>query len=114
RVFRNHSWAGLHCPRHWVLFTRESFAKLAGEVGLRVRSASYTQGAPFWAASVLAWLAARRLVKITAQRPVVYHPLFGVFAAMFAALDFMRRPFAKTSQMFFVVEHDDASAAPSR
>ncbi len=105
RVFRNASWAGLHCPRHWVLFTRESFEKLTGEVGLVARSASYTQGAPFWAASTLAWLAARGLARISRERPVVYHPLFGLLAAAFAALDFMRRPFAKTSQMFFVLEH---------
>jgi 2-polyprenyl-3-methyl-5-hydroxy-6-metoxy-1,4-benzoquinol methylase len=105
RVFRNASWAGLHCPRHWVLFTRESFEKLAAEAGLAVRSASYTQGAPFWAASTLAWLAARGVVHISKDRPVVYHPLFGLLAAAFAAMDFMRRPFAKTSQMFFVLEH---------
>ena len=48
----------------------------------------------------------RGLVRISRQRPVVYHPLFGVLAAAFAALDFVRRPFAKTSQMFFVLEHD--------
>lgn len=105
RLFRHASWAGLHCPRHWVLFTRESFETLARDVGLSVRSASYTQGAPFWAASSLAWLAARGLLRVSRERPVVYHPLFGLLAAAFAALDFMRRPFAKTSQMFFVLEH---------
>jgi 2-polyprenyl-3-methyl-5-hydroxy-6-metoxy-1,4-benzoquinol methylase len=106
RLFRHASWAGLHCPRHWVLFTRESFATLARDVGLGMRSASYTQGAPFWAASSLAWLAARGLVRVSRERPVVYHPLFGLLAAAFAALDYMRRPFAKTSQMFFVLEHE--------
>jgi 2-polyprenyl-3-methyl-5-hydroxy-6-metoxy-1,4-benzoquinol methylase len=105
RLFQNASWAGLHCPRHWVLFTRESFASLAADVGLRVREASFTQGAPFWAASALAWLASRGLARISRERPVVYHPLFGLLAAGFAAFDFLRMPFAKTSQMFFVLEH---------
>lgn len=104
-VFRNTSWAGLHCPRHWVLFTRESFERLAADVGLKTRVASFTQGAPFWAASALGWLASRGVVRITRERPVVYHPLFGLLAAGFAAFDFMRRPFARTSQMFFVLEH---------
>lgn len=108
RIFRHLSWAGLHCPRHWVLFTRKSFQTLAGDCGLAVRSTSYTQGAPFWAASTLAWLAARGLVRISRQRPVVYHPLFGLLAASFAALDFVRRPFAKTSQMFFVLQREKA------
>jgi len=103
RLFRNQSWAGYHCPRHWVLFTKESFTRAAERAGLEVRTAAYTQGAPFWAASTLAWLARRRLVRVSRERPVVYHPLFGPLAALFAAFDFARRPFAKTSQMFFVL-----------
>jgi 2-polyprenyl-3-methyl-5-hydroxy-6-metoxy-1,4-benzoquinol methylase len=103
RVFRHQSWAGYHCPRHWVLFTRESFESTARQAGLAVRAFSYTQGAPFWAASVIAWLARRGLLRVTRERPVFYHPLFGLAAAGFAALDFLRRPFAKTSQMFFVL-----------
>lgn len=105
KVFQNSSWAGLHCPRHWVLFTLESFRELATSLGLSVHSASYTQGAPFWAASTLAWLGARGVVRVSRERPVVYHPAFGLLAAAFAALDFLRRPFAKTSQMFFVLGH---------
>jgi 2-polyprenyl-3-methyl-5-hydroxy-6-metoxy-1,4-benzoquinol methylase len=105
KVFRNASWAGLHCPRHWVLFTLESFAALAQGVGLAVHSANYTQGAPFWAASTLAWLAERKLARVSRERPVVYHPAFGLLAAAFAALDFLRRPFARTSQMFFLLGH---------
>jgi SAM-dependent methyltransferase len=104
RVFKDRSWAGYHCPRHWVLFTRDSFATLVKSVGLQVLHASYTQGASFWAGSVLAWLAARGLTRISAERPVFNHPLFGVTAAAFATLDFLRRPFAKTSQMFFVLQ----------
>ncbi len=103
RLFRHRSWAGLHCPRHWVVFTRESFARLAGDAGLEVRRATYTQGAPFWAASVLAWLAGRGLARITPERPVVRHPLFAPLAGAFAAFDFARRPLAKTSQMLFVL-----------
>lgn len=103
RVFRHQNWAGYHCPRHWVLFTRESFAALAAASGLDIREFSYTQGAPFWAASFLFWLERRGMVKVTRERPVVYHPLFPLFSASFAALDFARRPFAKTSQMFFVL-----------
>lgn len=103
RVFKDQSWAGYHCPRHWVLFTRESFTTLARQAGLQVKEVAYTQGAPFWTASVLAWLAARGLVRVSRERPVFFHPLFGLLAAGFAALDFVRRPFAKTSQMFFVL-----------
>jgi 2-polyprenyl-3-methyl-5-hydroxy-6-metoxy-1,4-benzoquinol methylase len=111
RLFRHHDWAGLHCPRHWVLFTKRSFETLARRAGLRIQEASYTQGAPFWTASALGWLAANGAVHVSRDRPVFYHPLFGVLAALFAALDFMRRPFAKTSQMFFVLDGSPKATA---
>jgi hypothetical protein len=87
-----------------VLFTQSSFEALAERAGLRPSRMAFTQGAPFWAASVLAWLAALGFVRVTRQRPVFYHPLFGILAAAFAMLDFARRPFARTSQMFFVLK----------
>lgn len=110
RIFRHENWAGYHCPRHWVLFTKESFAKLAAECGFEVAEFAFTQGAPFWTASFLQWLSKRGVVAITRERPVVYHPLFGLFSAMFAALDFMRMPFARTSQMFFVLRTAGAAS----
>lgn len=103
RLFRHHNWAGYHCPRHWVLFTKESFENLALRAGLYVKHFSYTQGAPFWSASLLFWLSKKGLVKITSERPVFYHPLFGILSAGFALVDFIRRPFSKTSQMFFML-----------
>jgi SAM-dependent methyltransferase len=110
RLFRRRSWTGYHCPRHWVLFTLDSFRGLAERVGLAVRSASYTQGAPFWAGSLLVWLAERGLTRVTRERSVFNHPLFGAIAAAFALFDFVRRPFAKTSQMLFVLGHQDPAA----
>jgi len=114
RLFRHRGWAGYHCPRHWVLFTRQSFERLAVRAGLEVHEFRYTQGAPFWAASALNWLRLSGLTRIDRERPVVQHPLFGPLNAVFAAFDFARMPFAKTSQMFFVLgrapgaKHDEA------
>jgi 2-polyprenyl-3-methyl-5-hydroxy-6-metoxy-1,4-benzoquinol methylase len=99
RIFKDASWAGYHCPRHWVLFTKESFEALAASEGLAVKRFSYTQGAPFWAASTLFWMGAT----VTRERPVFSHPLFGLLTAGFAALDFSRIAFSKTSQMFFTL-----------
>ncbi len=108
RIFRHQSWAGLHCPRHWVLFDRASLTKKVESVGLRVNDSWYTQGAPFWAASVLFWMAKRGLADITRERPVVYHPLFGPLTGVFAGVDFVRKPFARTSQMFFVLGRSES------
>ncbi len=103
RVFRHGNWAGYHCPRHWVLFTRESLIALAAEVGLTVAEFRYTQGAPFWAASVLYRLHLRGVTLLGKDRPAWYHPLFGPISAVFALFDFMRMPFSKPSQMFLTL-----------
>lgn len=103
RLFRHKNWGGYHCPRHWVLFTQKSFAEAAQKAGLRVVRWNYTQGAPFWTTSFLFMLQRLGVVSITRERPVVYHPLFPLLNAGFAALDFARGLFAKTSQMFFIL-----------
>lgn len=104
-IFRHKDWAGYHCPRHWVIFTKNSFRRIVQEAGLRVAMFSYTQGAPFWAISILFWLAKKGWISITQERPAIYHPLFPVLSAVFAIFDFLRKPFASTSQMFFVLRH---------
>lgn len=100
RIFRHHSWGGYHCPRHWVIFTPESFARAVQSAGLKLERIELTQGAPFWAVSVLDWLGRRGLVRIRRDRPMCRHPLFGPLLAAFAAADILRAPFARTSQMF--------------
>lgn len=106
RIFRHRSWGGYHCPRHWVLFTRDSFEQLARRAGLVVDRFAYTQGAPFWAASVLHWMTEQGLARVDRERPVVQHPLFGPLNAVFAVFDFARMPWSKTSQMFFELRRD--------
>ncbi len=106
RLFRHRDWGGYHCPRHWVLFERDGLVDLAGRSGLHARRAVYTQGAPFWAVSVLAVLQRRGLVRITADRPMVDHRLFKVLLATFGPLDLVRsRLGARTSQMFVELVH---------
>ncbi|MCC6581980.1 MAG: class I SAM-dependent methyltransferase, partial [Phycisphaeraceae bacterium] len=56
RLFRHKNWGGYHCPRHWVLFSPDSFRQAAEKAGLKVEELKLTQGAPFWAVSVIHWL----------------------------------------------------------
>jgi SAM-dependent methyltransferase len=102
-IFRHHDWGGYHSPRHFVIFTRPSFSTLVERAGLDVTRWDYTQGAPFWAVSVLAWLDRRGLVTITRDRPSTAHPLFGPLAAGFATFDFVRGLAAPQSQMTFTL-----------
>lgn len=106
RLLRHHNWGGYHCPRHWVLFNRASFESLAQDVGLRVKEFSYTQGAPFWSTTLLGFLAERHLIHASKERSTVSHPLFFLVAGVFALFDFIRVPFSKTAQMFFVLKRN--------
>lgn len=113
RLFRERNWAGFHCPRHWVLFDREGFSALARRAGAEIAEFRYTQGAPFWAASVLAWLARHGAARVTAERPAMYHPLYAWLAAFFAGIDLLRGALgAKTSQMFFALTKSSPEATP--
>jgi SAM-dependent methyltransferase len=103
RIFRHHNWGGFHCPRHWVLFDKASFLSLATNAGLSVVHFKYTQGAPFWAVSILAALHARDLVKMDTERPAFRHPLYKLLILFFAAFDLVRAPFANPSQMFCIL-----------
>ncbi|HEV7780821.1 MAG TPA: class I SAM-dependent methyltransferase [Chitinophagaceae bacterium] len=104
RLFRRSYWGGLHCPRHWVIFSEKSFRLLLPATKLSVQKLRYTQGAPFWAFSIIAALHRKRLVRVSAQRPIVYHWLFAPISALFAIFDFTRRAFTKTSQMFVILK----------
>ncbi len=104
RLFRHRNWGGFHCPRHWVLFTREGLTRLAERCGLAVVDAKYTQGGTQWAMSILALLAERKLINISASRPMYGHPLAAPLFALGAAFDYLRLPFARTAQMFLTLK----------
>ncbi|WP_327590614.1 class I SAM-dependent methyltransferase [Nonomuraea sp. NBC_00507] len=100
-LFRHRNWGGYHCPRHWVLFDRQNFARLASKCGFSVYRFAYTQGGPFWSTSILAELVRRGWANVTAKRPMTQHPLFPFFAAASAGFDLIRARFgARPSQMF--------------
>ena len=101
RLYRKSYWGGLHCPRHWILFSKKSFSHMVSQTNLVLHKIKYTQGAPFWAWSVLISMKKKGLVKITKERPVMFHPLIPLLHVIFAGFDFLRGAFgAKTSQMF--------------
>ena len=103
-LFKKTYWGGLHCPRHWVLFTKKSFQQLAADCSLQTQYFTYTQGAPFWSFSILHWMHRHKWIKADRGHPIIYHPFFFVISMVAAAFDFIRKPFAPLSQMFFVLE----------
>lgn len=101
RLFRNRYWGGYHAPRHFVLFNKENFSALVKDCGFSIEEFKYTQGAPQWVASVLAFLKYMRLSR--SSKPIDTHPAAPFLTVLFAAIDFIRAPFSKTDQMFFVL-----------
>ncbi len=100
RLFRSTYWGGLHCPRHWILFSQKSFRMMVDQTPLKVHSIRYTQGAPFWAWSTLISGKRKGIFAITRNRPVMFHPLIPLLHVFFAAVDFLRGALGfKTSQM---------------
>ena len=98
RIFKNRSWGGFHTPRHFVLFTKNSLVRHCEAAGFIVARCSYTQGAPFWTVSAINELRKfSGLATVTAARPSIESPLTPLFHIIFAAFDFLRMPFAKTS-----------------
>ena len=110
RIFRNRSWAGYHTPRHFVIFNRISLERTARESGLTVASFDYTQGAPFWSISILDVFRRLGMVRASADRPAIYHPLTPLLQASAAAFDFARKPFgARLSQMVLTLKRSESS-----
>lgn len=104
RLYRNTYWGGLHCPRHWIIFSEKSFRLMVYTTQLSIKKLNYSQGAPFWAFSIIAAWHRKKWISISAKRPIIFHWLFAPLSAIFAIFDFLRRLFAKTSQMFIVLE----------
>lgn len=110
RLYKKTYWGGLHCPRHWIIFSEKSFRLLLGSTSLEIKKLAYTQGAPFWAFSILAALHRKNIIHISAKKPLIFHWLFAPVSAVFAVFDFIRRPFAKTSQLFILLGKENQNS----
>lgn len=48
RIFQDRYWGGYHTPRHWNLFSAETFTRAVEPLGFRVRTIKRTTGHAFW------------------------------------------------------------------
>lgn len=97
-IFKNLNWGGFHSPRHWILFSKESFLKIVSQAELETAEFRYIQGAIFWSWSMMSLLDRWGFIRITKEKPVSEFALTNFFALLFAALEILRLPFFKTSQ----------------
>jgi SAM-dependent methyltransferase len=97
RIFRHRNWAGLHCPRHWVVFSKAGLRSALERSGLAPLSLRATQAGAFWAASILG--ATRRREPGRGGKPLVRDPFFMPLAATMAGFDLVTAPFRDASQV---------------
>ncbi len=101
RVLRNHDWGGYHAPRHWTLFSPETFRRVAERAGFVVERLTLTQGGPFWTVGVISTLERWHVLRRATGRAMVSRKIYGPLVMVFAAFDLVRaRLGGKTSQMF--------------
>lgn len=97
RIFRHRNWAGLHCPRHWAIFSRAGLERALGRAQLAPLWLRPTQAGAFWAASILGVL--RRRQPGRRGRPLVRDPFFAPLAAAGAGFDLVTGPLRAASQV---------------
>ncbi len=101
RLFRHSYWGGLHCPRHWIIFSDVSFKLMMKNSGLVMEKLKFTQGAPFWAWSVINLFRKKKISQH--KKPLIEHFFFAPLSVLFAIFDLSRSFFSKTSQMFIIL-----------
>lgn len=104
RIFRHRNWTGYHCPRHWVLFNAQGLSTLCTQSGLSVAKLKHTQGAPFWAGSLVHFFSPKTATAEGRYSRIVDHPLYKLFSGIFAAFDLARAKISKPSQLVIVLQ----------
>ncbi len=110
RIFRHRNWGGLHCPRHWAIFSTAGLRAALDRAELEEESLDRTQGAGFWACSVLG-LSRRGSNFHELPRPLVEYRSFLPLAAAAAAFDFTTRYVRDTSQVVVLARAGSPKAA---
>ena len=100
RLFRNRSWTGLHCPRHWVVFGESGLRRELARSDFEVIRLDRAQAGSFWATSILGLRRARAgELGEGLVAPLIGSSAFMPLAAAGAAFDLLTRPVRRTSQM---------------
>jgi 2-polyprenyl-3-methyl-5-hydroxy-6-metoxy-1,4-benzoquinol methylase len=105
RWLRHRNWGAFHCPRHWVLFSSHALEGALSRAHLEPVRLEFTQGATFWASTILMLAHRKGWVKLGPQRPVHRHFLYAPLCAVAVVVDLVRTFFVSTSQMFVTVKH---------
>ena len=103
RIFKNNNWGGLHTPRHWVLFNKETLISLLNSCGFQSVEVRYTQGGPFWTIGLISLIRNLNSTQDKKTGSLTETTLFKLLMPILAFADLLRSKLGfKTSQMFVV------------
>jgi 2-polyprenyl-3-methyl-5-hydroxy-6-metoxy-1,4-benzoquinol methylase len=102
RLFKKLYWGGLHTPRHFFLFSRESLKNEILGANLKIVSHSSTQAGHFWVCSILGTL--QKFSVTSYKKPMYSRVSYKIMMPIFVAFDFARIRFLHTSQQLLVLE----------
>lgn len=103
-IFKKFYWGGYHAPRHWVLFDKENFLKLAKKCNFSVEYFAYTQGAPQWTTSIIGSYYSFFPSKL--KKPIHKHFLSPYLMMFFAIFDYLTLWLMRPSQMIILLKKE--------
>lgn len=101
KIFQTSYWGGLHTPRHFYIYSKESLNREISKLNLKVFRDSSTQAGHFWACSILGSLQKKSILKYKA--PMYSRISYKILVAIFVIIDFLRLRFFTTSQQLLVL-----------
>jgi 2-polyprenyl-3-methyl-5-hydroxy-6-metoxy-1,4-benzoquinol methylase len=103
RIFRRHYWGGLHAPRHFYLFSKNSLLDTLKTNGFNIIDHKFIPAGPFWSFSVLSFFTGSH--ESLNGKPLYERLFYSPLVAIFSAFDLLRLKFFQTSQQVVVIEN---------
>lgn len=100
-IFKKFYWGGLHTPRHFYIYSKESLIEEINNANLKIIQNSSTQAGHFWVCSILGTL--QKMSLINGKKPIHSRLSYKVLMPFFVCLDFARINVSNTSQQLLIL-----------
>ena len=101
-LFKNSYWGGLHAPRHFYIFSKESLKREVELRGLEILTHQNVPAGSFWTYSILSFY--KRFRPRVPNRPMYEWRFHNVLVAVFSVIDLLRGLLFQTSQQYLVLK----------
>jgi 2-polyprenyl-3-methyl-5-hydroxy-6-metoxy-1,4-benzoquinol methylase len=101
KIFRKLYWGGLHTPRHFYVYSKNSLTAEIERAHLKVIHNSSTQAGHFWVCSILGTL--QKLSFLKYKKPMYARISYKILMPLFVCIDFARIKFSNSSQQLLIL-----------